>query len=125
MRNKNRENTCQRKTIIRTRQYLHGSTICLHPWSCKNYQGKKNKVWLQCFHTLSRRRQYNKTLITKNGFYILHIGFTMGYKTSQNFFLGTTYRPKSPLHGLSLKKSPIKKPRNIIQVGSATGSNIN
>ena len=34
-------------------------------------------------------------------------------------------RPKPPLHGLSLSKSPIKKPRNIIRVesGRQTGSN--
>ena len=34
MRNKNRENTPQRKTITRTRQYLRGSAICLRPRSC-------------------------------------------------------------------------------------------
>ena len=30
------KNTRQRKTITRTRQYLCGSTICLHPQSCKD-----------------------------------------------------------------------------------------
>ena len=29
------------------------------------------------------------------------------------------YRPKPSLHGLSLSKSPIKKPRNIIRVGTS------
>ena len=33
---KNGENTCQRKTITRTRQYLCGSAICLRPRSCKD-----------------------------------------------------------------------------------------
>ena len=37
MRNKkNRENTRQRKTITRTRQYLRGSAICLRPRSCRD-----------------------------------------------------------------------------------------
>ena len=29
------------------------------------------------------------------------------------------YQPKPSLHGLSLSKSPIKKPRNIIRVGTS------
>ena len=33
---KNRENTHQRKTITRTRQYLRGLTICLRPRSCRD-----------------------------------------------------------------------------------------
>ena len=44
-----------------------------------------------------------KTLITKVGLYI--------YKTGPKIF-----RPKPPLHGLSLSKSPVKKPLNIIRV---------
>ena len=70
--------------------------------------GKKYKVRLQCFHTISRRQQYNKTLITKNSFYILRTWFTMGHKTGQNFFPGVACRPKPSLYGLSLRKSPIK-----------------
>ena len=38
MRNKtNRENTRQRKTITRIRQYLRGSAICLRPRSCRDF----------------------------------------------------------------------------------------
>ena len=33
----NRENTRQRKTITRTRQYLRGSAICLCPQSCRDF----------------------------------------------------------------------------------------
>ena len=36
---------------------------------------------------LSQKQQQDKTLITKkNGFYILHTGFTMGYKTAFTVF---------------------------------------
>ena len=54
---------------------------------------------------LSQKQQEDKTLITKkkNGFYILRIGFTIGYKNGPKFFC----QPKPPLHGLSLSKSPI------------------
>ena len=34
---KNKENTCQRKIITRTRQYLRGSAICLRPWGRRNF----------------------------------------------------------------------------------------
>ena len=38
MRNKtNRENTCQKITIARTRQYLHGSAICLRSQNCRDF----------------------------------------------------------------------------------------
>ena len=37
VRKKNREDTRQRKTMTRTRQYLRGSAICLHPQSCKDF----------------------------------------------------------------------------------------
>ena len=54
---------------------------------------------------LSQKEQDDKTLITKkkNGFYILRIGFTMGYKNGPKLLC----RPNLPLHGLSLSKSPI------------------
>ena len=53
---------------------------------------------------LSQKQQEDKTLITKKkGFYILRTGFTMGYKNGPKIFC----RPKPPLHGLSLSKSPI------------------
>ena len=122
MRNKkNRENTRQRKTITRTRQYLRGSTICLCPRSCKDFTiiGEKYKVRLQCFTLSLKMTTTMKTLITKNSFYILCIGFTMGYKMGKKIFLlAWACQPKPPFHGLSLRKSPIKKPHNIIQVGS-------
>ena len=53
---------------------------------------------------LSQKEQDDKTLITKkNDFYILRTGFTMGYKNGPKILC----RPKPPLHGLSLSKSPI------------------
>ena len=71
---------------------------------------------LQRFHYYQRKIQsatiqffsLSKDYIKKNpnyqnkGFYIMCTGFTMAY------------RPKLPLHGLNLKESLIKKPRNII-----------
>ena len=47
------------------------------------YQGKKIQSAATMFQSLKRRQQQQQqqqTLITKNSFYILHIGFTMGYK---------------------------------------------
>ena len=45
VRNKNRENTYKRKrTIIRTRQYLRSSVICLRPRSCKDFTIIKEKI---------------------------------------------------------------------------------
>ena len=42
---------------------------------------------------LSKKQQEDKTLITKKkGFYILHTGFTMGYKTGQKFFVDPSLR---------------------------------
>ena len=78
---------------------------------------KKYKVRLQCFHTLSRRWQYNKTLITKNSFYILRTWFTMGHKTGQKFFPRVAYRPKPSLYGLSLRKSLIKNHVTLFELG--------
>ena len=48
---KNRENTRQRKTITRTRQYLRDSVICLRTRSCKDFTiiREKYKVRLQFF----------------------------------------------------------------------------
>ena len=58
---------------------------------------------------LSQKEQDDKTLITKkNDFYILHTGFTMGYKNGPKILC----RPKPPLHGLSLSKSPILRVRS-------------
>ena len=42
VRDKNRENTTK-KTITRTRQYLRGSVICLHSWSCSDFTIIKEK----------------------------------------------------------------------------------
>ena len=95
---KNRENTCQRKTITHTRQYLCGSTICLRPRSCRDFTiiREEYKVRLQYF-LLSQKHgnnTHNKTLITK-------LRFRLG----------------PPLHGLSLSKSPIKNHATLFRSG--------
>ena len=51
-----------------------------------------------------------------NSFYILCIEFTMDYKTGQKIF-------PPPLHGLSLRKSPIKNHAILFWVGSSSESN--
>ena len=53
---------------------------------------------------VSRKTTSTKTQITKKCF--LHPAHRLGHK------------PKSSLHRLRLRKYPIKKPRNIIQIGS-------
>ena len=58
---------------------------------------------------LSQKEQDDKTLITKkNSFYILRTGFTMSNKNGPKILC----RPKPPLHGLSLSKSPILRVRS-------------
>ena len=78
-----------KKIITRTRQYLRGSAICLHPRSCRDFTIIREKYRVQVAATVFPLSQkhgnntHNKTLITK-------------------------VQPKPPLHGLSLNKSPIK-----------------
>ena len=102
MRNKIEKNTCQRKIITRIRQYLRGSTIYLRPQSCRNFTiiKENTKCGSTFFFSLKKTTTRNPNH-QNNDFYILRTGFTV-------------YRPNPSLHGLSLGKSPIKKPRNII-----------
>ena len=79
------------------------------------YQGKIQSAVVQ-FFSLSKTTSRNPNH-QNNGFYILRIGFTMGYKMGQKKFL------KPPLHGLSLRKSSIKNHATSFQVGSSFGSN--
>ena len=69
------------------------------------YQKKKIQTAAIQFFSLSKTTSKNHNRQNK-GFYILCTGFTMGYKNGQKNF--------PPLHGLNLRKSPIKKPCNII-----------
>ena len=63
----NRENTCQRKIITRTRQYLRGSVICLRPWSCRDFTIIRENVQSAAIQFFSLKNfNNNKTLITKN-----------------------------------------------------------
>ena len=107
---KNREKkTPKEKKITRTRQYLRNSAICLRPQSYRDFTIIKENynVRLQCifFSKTTRRQNPNHK---KNGFYILHTGFTMSYKNEPKILC----RPKPPLHGLSLSKSPILRVRS-------------
>ena len=105
------------------------------------YQGKIQSAAVQ-FFSLSKVQP--ETLITKKrGFYILHTGFTMCYKTGQIFFsrercpwtpkrlvhgvkaISTTtwpYWPKPPLYGLSFKKSPIKNHTTLFELSQVKSS---
>ena len=64
MRNKSRENTRQRKTITRTRQYLRGSAIFLRPRSCKDFtiirEEYKVKVAPTVFLLTQKKKKLNK-----------------------------------------------------------------
>ena len=96
--------------------------------------GKNTKCSSTVF--LSLKKLQPQILITKNCvFYIPRTGFTMGYKTSQKIFPGAlpsnpprglsisakTWAcwPKPQLHGLSLRKSPIKNHVTLFRVGSS------
>ena len=118
MRNKkNRENTRQRRTITRTRQYLCGSAICLRPQSCRDFtiireEYRVQKLRLQYFFLSPSRMWQQQPTISKNpnhgkvGIYIYEMG-------PKKFSLG-----RCP-------QTPKACPHNIIQVGSGrqTGSN--
>ena len=82
---KNRETHAKekKKTITRTRHCLHGSASCQRLRSCKDFTNirEKYKVWLQ-FFTLLRTTTIDPNH-QNNLFYILHTGFTTGYKTGQ------------------------------------------
>ena len=106
----------KKKKITCIRQYLRGSAICLRPQSYKDFTiiRKKYKVRQYSFFSLSTMT----TTKPKNPnhqncvFYILRIGFIMGYKTGQKIC-----RPKPPLHGLSFRKSPIKNHITLFRSG--------
>ena len=113
--------------MIRQFAYVHGvAEISL-------LSGKNIKCNSIVF--LSLKKLQPQILITKNYvFYISRTGFTMGYKTSQKFFpvalpsnpprgLSISAKtwacwPKPQLHGLSLRKSPIKNHAILFRVGS-------
>ena len=66
--------------------------IYLHP---RNYRDfiiiRENIKCDYSFFTLSQDDNKDKTLITKNGFYILRTVFTMGYKTGQKILSASTW----------------------------------
>ena len=103
----------KKKKITHTRQYLRGSAICIHPWSCRDFTIIREKLQSAAtvFHSLKNDNN-NKTLIIKKRFlypaHSIHNGLQNGPKI---FRLG-------PLHGLSLRKSPIKNHATLFQVGS-------
>ena len=74
----NRENTCQRKIITRTRQYLRGSVICLRPWSCRDFTIIRENVQsaaIQFFSLIKNTATpLNKTLITQSRFLYIKMG---------------------------------------------------
>ena len=78
-----------KKKITRTRQYLRGSEICIPPRSCRDF-------------TIIREKEIQGAAIV----------FLLTLKTRPHqrntSAPAWAYRPKSPLHGLSLSKSPIK-----------------
>ena len=110
MRNKIEKTHAKEKIITRTKQYLCGSVICLHPRSCKDFtiiKEKSTKCGSTVFFFSLSQRLHQETLITKTTVSISYI---------QDSQLATkrAYRPKPLLHELNLRKSPIKKPHNII-----------
>ena len=75
MRNKtNREKHTSKKTITRTRQYLCGSAICLHPRSCRDFTIKYGDTIV-----------YKNTLKKPNSQYTLILFYPQDKKTL--FFL--------------------------------------
>ena len=103
MRNKNRENTCQRKKshaqdsvyVVRQFAYIHGfAGISLLSGKIQSAA----TVFTLTFKTTNKKKKKNPN--------------------HQKWFLHPAHRfLHLPLHGLSLSKSPIKKPHNIIRVG--------
>ena len=75
---------------------------------------------------LSLKKLHQETLITKTTVSISCAQNSQWTtKQAKNFFSSTAwaYQPKPPLHGLSLRKSPIKNHATLFQVGSSSRSN--
>ena len=92
--------------------------------------GKKNKVRQYSFFffflslSLSRKNYIKKTLITKTTIFISCTQDSQwATKRAKFFFTAWANRPKPLLHGLSLKKSPIKNHATSFRVGLSSGSN--
>ena len=117
MTNKIEKTHAKEKKIIRTRQYLHGSAICLRSRSCRNFtiiREKNTKCGSIVFFSL--KNYIKKTLITKT---------TVSISCAQDSQWATAwaYWLKPSLHGLSLRKSPMKNHTTSFRVGSLFGSN--
>ena len=126
-RNKNRENTRQRKTITRTRQYLCGSAICLRPRSCRDITIIREEYRVQLSTTIfSLYIKHGNNTTLKNPNYKRR--FHNGLNGPKSFSRGRC--PPDPqiglsrsAHGLSLCKSPTKNHAILFGSGRQTGSN--
>ena len=134
----NRKNTHQKKKIItRARQYLRGLAICLDSQSCRDFtiSRKKYKCGSTIFFSLKKLHQQKRTLITKVAFSISWAqdlqwatkqakfffpgGIALTPEPPKGLFMSTTawaYLPKPPLHGLSLRKFPIKNHATLFEL---------
>ena len=90
--------------------YVHGVAVI------SLLLGKNTKCGSKIFFSLKDLHQ--ETVITKTTISIFYAQDSQwATKRAKTFSRGPTawaYRPKPPLHGLNLRKSPIKKPCNII-----------
>ena len=104
--------------MIRQFTYIHGvAGISL-------LSGKKYKCDSTVF--LYFKKLHQETLIIKTTVFISYAQDSQwATKRAKKNFNATTwaYRPKPPLHGLSLKKSPIKNHATLFQVESSSESN--
>ena len=88
--------------VVQQFAYIHG-VVRISLLSGKKIQSTAVQFF---FFSLSQRL-HQETLITKTT-------VSISYIQDSQLAMKWAYRPKPPLHGLNLRKSPIKKPRNII-----------
>ena len=127
----------KKKIITRARQYLRGLAICLHSQSCRDFtiSREKYKCGSTVFFSLKKLHQQKRTLITKVAFSISWAqdlqwatkrakfffpgAIALTPEPLKGLFMSTTawaYLPKPPLHGLSLRKSPIKNNATLFEL---------
>ena len=91
-------------------------TICLCPWSCRDFTIIKEKYKVQQYSFSHSQKRQQLTLITKQR-------FSTSYAQDPQCAMAWACWPKPPLHGLNLRKFLIKNYATLFRVGSSSGSN--
>ena len=99
------KNIRQRKIITHKTVFIWFGNLPMST-ELQGFHYSQGKIQSAIVHFFSLKTTSNPNL-QNNGFYILHMGFIMSV-------MAWAYWPKLPVHGLSLRKFPIKDYNNII-----------